>query len=225
MKEARRHRRVKVEGVHGNLLFASDAEIINISLGGAAMNLNVNLRLGREYTISLTGKNSTIKLKGVVVWSVLKGSQKGTRSDVIPIYNVGIEFKDVLSNQTLELIQFIESSKIKKTEERLKGLRFKIHTTGKAMIDQSFSYRVKVISLSGMLIETIQFFKPEDRFHMELFLRDDKVVRFLGRVASCMEIEDKQSQHYNIGIEFWDISNEDKAVLDTFIRSLDDSVY
>lgn len=220
MQDKRQHKRVTVEGVYGSVLFASKAEITNISLGGAAIQVDVNLKIGREYNIRLEGKNKHIEIKGIAVWSVLSQSQKGAHGDVIPIYHAGIEFTDVLTNKTAELVDFIENHKSKGTEDRLRGLRFKIHMPEKAIVDYSFAYRVKLISLGGMLIETMQIFKPEDRFPMEIALNKGGVIRFIGRVASCIEIANKHPIHYDIGVEFKDISDEDKMRLDEFILSI-----
>ena len=220
MQEQRQHKRVTVEGVYGSVLFASKAEITNISLGGVAIQVDANLKIGKEYNIRLEGKNKHIEIKGIAVWSVLSESQKGPHGDVIPIYHAGIEFTDVLTNRTAELIDFIETHKVKGTEDRLRGLRFKVHMPEKATVDYSFGYRVKLISLSGMLIETMQIFKPEDRFPMEIALNDGSVIRFVGRVASCIEIADKHPTHYDIGVEFKDMSAEDKQKIEEFIRSI-----
>lgn len=220
MQDKRQYKRVTVEGVYGSVLFASKAEITNISLGGAAIQVDVNLKIGREYNIRLEGKNNHIEIKGITVWSVLSESQKGPHGDVIPIYHAGIEFTDVLTDKTAKLVDFIENHKIKGTEDRLKGLRFKIYIPEKATVDYSFGYRVKLVSFSGMLIETMQIFKPEDRFPMEIALNSGSVIRFVGRVASCIEIADKHPAHYDIGVEFIEMSDEDKLRLDEFIRSV-----
>ncbi|MBI4690449.1 MAG: hypothetical protein HY754_09325 [Nitrospirae bacterium] len=37
MEERRRHQRITVEGVHGNIVFSSPVKVLNISLGGAAI--------------------------------------------------------------------------------------------------------------------------------------------------------------------------------------------
>ena len=66
-----------MEGVYGSVLFASKAEITNISLGGVAIQVDANLKIGKEYNIRLEGKNKHIEIKGIAVWSVLSESQKG----------------------------------------------------------------------------------------------------------------------------------------------------
>lgn len=220
MDEKRRHNRVAVEGVYGNVFSASKAEIINMSLGGAAIQLEINLKIGKEYNVRLEGKNKHIELKGIVAWSVLSGSHKGPHGDIIPVYHIGIEFTNVLTDKNAELIDFIETHKIKGAEDRLRGLRFKIHPNEKAIVDYSFGYRIRNISLSGMLIETMQVFKPEDRLHMEIVLKIGSVIRFVGRVASCVEIADKHPTHYDVGIEFIEMSEADKLKLGEFVNSV-----
>ncbi len=71
-----------------------------------------------------------------------------------------------------------------------------------------------------MLIETDLPFEVEERLPMEIFLYDDKTIRFMGRVAFCMEITDEVPKHYDIGIEFVEISGDDKARFNEFIESL-----
>ncbi|MDO9288567.1 MAG: PilZ domain-containing protein, partial [Thermodesulfovibrionales bacterium] len=66
----------------------------------------------------------------------------------------------------------------------------------------------------------MHLFKPEDRFPMEIALNDGSVIRFVGRVASCIEIADKHPIHYDIGVEFKDMSDEDKQKIEEFIRSI-----
>ncbi|TAL24466.1 MAG: PilZ domain-containing protein [Nitrospirae bacterium] len=220
MDEKRRHKRVTVEGVYGNVVFASKAEIINISLGGAAIQVDTNLKIGKEYNIRLEGKDKHVEIKGITVWSVLSESKKGPHGDVIPIYHTGIKFINALTDKSAELVDFIESHKIKGTEDRLRGIRFKVQTNEKAIVDYSFGYRVKFISLSGMFIETLQIFKPEDRLPMEIALKNGSIIRFVGRVVSCTEIADKHPIHYNIGVEFVEMSDEDKLKLEEFVRSV-----
>lgn len=71
-----------------------------------------------------------------------------------------------------------------------------------------------------MLIEAMQIFKPEDRFPMEIALKGGSAIRFVGRVASCIEIADKHPIHYDIGVEFIEMSAEDKQKIEEFIRSI-----
>jgi len=76
---------------------------------------------------------------------------------------------------------------------------------------------VKVISLSGMLIETAQALQSESRISMELSLHDDNLISFLGRVVTCQITEKKGTEQYDIGIEFFDLTDNDREVLASFV--------
>ena len=189
MKDRRLHKRVMIKGVHGNMFFSAHADITDISLGGMAIKLNKGLILGREYTIKLENKGKTIEFKGTPVWSVLAVSEKGMGEEIIPVYDAGVRFSGLLTERTEELIKFIESLRHKSAEDRLRGLRFRIHTPENSVLLYPSGYSVKMISASGMLVETRQPFSLEARFPMEIVLKEDTSVRFLGRIASCTEIK------------------------------------
>ncbi len=220
MNDKRRHKRIMVKGIHGNVLFTSVVEIINLSLGGAAIQVSKSLTIGKEYLIKLEDSGKNIGLKSIVIWSVLKGSQKGPHGDVIPVYNAGVKFSDILNSKSSELLDFIEEHKIVEDEERLKGLRFKIHTTKNTLLYVPADYKVKLISLSGMLIETTQSFKPEEQFPLDIFLKGGRDVKCTGRIVTCMEIKGSPQKHYDIGVEFLEMRQEDRANLESFIRSI-----
>ncbi len=245
MEEKRRHKRIRVKGVYGKILKTlSELNILNLSLGGAAIEVKKSLVVGKEYSIIIEDKGKQIELKGTVIWSVLKKSQKETLTDVAPVYNVGIKFDDVLTDKATALIDFMDTHKVAASKERLMGLRVKIAAEKNAVLCDPFGYKVKLISPFGMLIETMQPMNPEDRMPMELllkditpfrgrlqgmpdegvpadiYLKDGKAIRFLGRIVSCTEINESDPRIYDIGVEFLDMHAEDWANLAEFIRSI-----
>jgi len=80
------------------------------------------------------------------------------------------------------------------------------------------SYRVKKISLGGMLIESIGALEIESRIPMELSIHADNPVEFVGRVASCQVIDKDGQKQYEIGIEFIDLTEKDRAKVASFIE-------
>jgi hypothetical protein len=71
-----------------------------------------------------------------------------------------------------------------------------------------------------MLIETDQNFPEEKTFSLELLLQKDKnPILCRSRVASCSEITRNKEKRYNIGVEFVDISKDDKLRLKGFINN------
>ena len=80
-------------------------------------------------------------------------------------------------------------------------------------------FKVQEISLSGILIQTEQALSIESMIPMWLS-QTDKHISFIGRVASCQMIEDKGQAHFEIGIEFKDLTNKEITLLNTFIDYL-----
>jgi hypothetical protein len=221
MKERRRCERFIVEGmdVQCRMFFNTEVKILDISVGGAALSLNKRLNMGQQYTLKIESKNNPIALKGVVVWENMTGltDVQGVK---FPIYEVGIQFHEVLTGKGAELLNIISGNiSDKAIKARVHGLRVKIIQPEKTFIsDDCDSHCVKMIGLGGMLIESKEELDIEGRFPMELsFSEDTKPIKFLGRTAYCREISGKTPVGYDTGIEFIDMNEEDRAHLKEFI--------
>jgi hypothetical protein len=168
-----------------------------------------------------------ISVKGSVVWSKISGTKKGSRDDVIPIYSAGMRFGDMTGEKTYELANFIERVTHATYEDarRLSGLRFNmrfpISAPGRALLGLSEHYRVRKLSLGGMLIESTGPLAIEDRIPMELFLPGERRIQFIGRIASSFAAPDVDPPNYDIGIEFFEMPDDDKSALKEFIFLLD----
>jgi hypothetical protein len=217
--EQRRAPRFVVEGIQGTMTSASQVEILNMSISGAAIRLDRNLRVGGEYSLRLELNDTVLAVKGVVVWSVLSEIQKGREDETKPFYSAGMKFKDILSQRLMELLEFIDQHKIVQ-ENRLGGLRFHIDAPGKALLDVPQSYRVRVISLSGLLMETDQPLDLRHDYPMEVTLESGDVLRFTGRVAYCGAPAEGAPKRYEIGVAFADMPPADRARLAKFIETL-----
>jgi hypothetical protein len=55
---------------------------------------------------------------------------------------------------------------------------------------------------------------------MEIALEGVRTIKVLGRVVSCLEVNDRAPKHYAIGIEFIEIADEDKKKLKEFVDTL-----
>lgn len=199
-------------------MFATDVEILNISLEGIALSANRRLEIGRQYNLKLEYGDENITLNGVVVWSVLSELSKGPYNEMVPVYKAGMKFKNVLSERMSELIEFIDKSK-QIVGHRL-TIRFDVTSPERAVLNGPHNYRVKKVSQRGMLIETDMPLEVESRLPMEVFLYESTPVKFVGRVASCKEILNEVPKHYDIGIEFTEMSKEDEELFKEFINSL-----
>jgi hypothetical protein len=215
----RRQPRFVVEGLHGKMTFAAEVEILNMSLSGCAMKLDHRLNIGAEYTLKLEVQDKAMPVKGLVVWAVLDERKKGPRGEDVLVYSAGMKFSDVLTQRLIELLAFIDEHKLIE-EKRLGGLRFYIDAPGKALLDVPQPYRVKVISLRGMLMEAGYELAIESHCPMEMSLPEGPPIRFVGRVADCNRVAESGEVTHQIGIEFIEMASPDLKRLDAFVKRL-----
>lgn len=206
--------------IKGRMLFATNVEILNLSLGGASISLNKKLNMGSTYTLKLECRDKALSLTGEVVWEKISGSRKTPKGEVVPIYTAGLNFKEVMTGKASEVMDFImEHTHDRKV--RLIGVRVKIRELEKASIDYPHHFTVLKISLGGMLVETEQEMHVKDKYPMELsFDEEEPPVAFTGRVASCLRMPEPEKEIYHIGIEFLLMSDDEKLKLKDFIRIL-----
>jgi hypothetical protein len=219
-KEKRKHKRFLVTGVHGNVLYPSDLDVLNISIDGAAIETSKRLELNREYTLRIKYKGTILNLKGRVVWSILGYKENKDSKEIIPVYRAGIRFTDTLHEKTNILLNFIEENKVRTFEKRLAGVRFEITASEDVKIDYPYEYKVKKISLSGMLIETEYALELNSRFNVQLFINGD-VLNIIGGVVNCNEIKSESGTEYEVGIEFIDMADSDKKLLKDFLDTIE----
>jgi hypothetical protein len=218
----RRCKRYFVDGMHGNLLYSSDLEIINISIDGAAIETTKRLELNREYAFKIKYKDINLTLKGRVVWAILISKEKKDSKISVPVYRAGVAFADTLSEKTNMLLDFIEENKIKIFEDRIGTVRFKITNTDNIRIDLPHRYKVMKISLAGMLAETEYPLEIDSDHDIELFLNDN-VVNIVGRIVNCEKLQAEKADIYNIGIEFMQMSDRDIKLLEDYLKTLEDA--
>lgn len=222
MEENRRYPRVVVEGLdfRALMIFSTEVEIHDISPTGVSIRGTKRLNIGSGYTLKFGEKDHAISIKGVVKWETLIGNKKVSEREITPIYMSGLEFAGVMTDKGSEIIDFIKKI-IGVKENRLRGIRFKIHTVEKAVLNYKETYMVQMISLSGMLIETRHELPAEKLFPMELLLPEEDVpIHFKGRIASCLELQFETEKQYKIGIEFVSMSEGDRFKLKGFIDIL-----
>ncbi|MDX1701876.1 MAG: PilZ domain-containing protein [Melioribacteraceae bacterium] len=229
IKNTRKHKRYKVESmeISGRMVLADYVELLDISVGGVALQTEKRLYVGNEYMLKIAGKEQMLTVRGTIVWSFLDESRTTSNGDVIPIYKVGMKFTDNSGEKMKEVTNFIESHKKESDKEidifSLSGnrahIRFHIDTPKETTVNYSDVYSVKNMSLDGLLIESESVIKIEDKIPMEMILPENKVIEFLGRIVRCNSITPKQ---YETGIEFLNMSEEDKEILKEYILSLDD---
>ncbi len=225
MQDKRRHKRFKLDviEINGKMSLADKVKIIDISLGGIAIKADRRLNIGREYMVRLEDKGKSIDVRGVVVRSELSGIEERGKDERVSIYTAGMLFKDGQSSKISQFLNSIEQHRKKEvpvTIDRRLSVRFNITAPGEQTLSFPAQFKVKEISLSGMLIRTDQMLVQGSVIPMGLSLNADDHVNFNGRVASCRSTELQGQTHYEIGVAFSDLTDKDRALIKTFIDYL-----
>ena len=219
-KSARRYPRYEVQDVEGTFLYNLQADVINLSLAGMALETAKPLDIGRHYMFTIRKDNEEIKLPGKVAWCTLHHTSRKSDTEILPKYHAGIHFDEVLTAKAQALLHLIEETALVDLNKRLFG-RFKPNGDTSVSIDSEVEFAVHKISLCGMLIETAMRTEVEASFPMELSLTDKKIT-FKGRVAyaSPHSKADTMPPPVHLGIEFIEISQQDRKLLENFIASI-----
>jgi hypothetical protein len=215
----RRYPRYEVQNVEGTFLYNLQAEILNMSVGGMALETRKALEIKRIYMFTIHKGDETVRIPGRVAWCVLRRTEHISDTEVVPIYHAGIQFDNVLTEQARSLLHVIEESALLDVNQRLYG-RFIPSDETRVTIDNEVEFSVIKISLCGMLIETVIWAEVDDVFPMEVQL-PDKRVDFRGRIAfvGAPPKRDNSSKAVHLGVEFIDISVEDRKTLEHYIAS------
>jgi c-di-GMP-binding flagellar brake protein YcgR len=228
MQNRRRHKRYKIDfmEINGKMVLAKYVKILDISIGGVCLKTEKRLNVGGEYTLKIEGKGKVLTVKGAVAWALLSGSSVDSHGDIIPVYKAGMKFVDVSSEKINEIVNFIEDHKrdidkqvdLYSPSGRRLYVRICIEDPDKAVLNYYESYKIKNLCLDGMLIESEHSLEIESKLPMEMTLAENRSIKLLGRVTSCLLIKNKDIEHYDIGIEFIEMSERDKEILTKFIH-------
>jgi c-di-GMP-binding flagellar brake protein YcgR len=225
MQDKRRHKRFRLDllEINGKMSLTDKVKILDISLGGVALKADRRLNMGKEYLIKLQEKGKTLEVRGIVVRSELSGIEERANGERVSIYTAGMIFKEGSADKIADFLKPIEQNKKKEAPrmvDRRLNVRFNITTPREKILSYPAQFKVKEISLGGMLIRTEQALGIESMIPMGLSLNAEDSVNFIGRVVSCQMTEDKGQADYEIGVEFRDLTGKDRTLLTTFIDYL-----
>ena len=223
MRNKREHARFDLIDLQGKMILASNVEIIDISLGGVALKVDRKLDIGREYMIKLGDKTRSIDVKGVVVRATLVGMETGADGEGILTYAAGMKFKEGSEELVSAFLNSVERrAKTEETPlpERRQTVRFQITAARENILVYPLNFKVKDISLSGIMIHSDQPLKKESTIPMELFLDDSSQLHFIGKVFSNKKVEYMNQVHYEIEVTYADLSEKDRGLLKQFIDYL-----
>jgi Tfp pilus assembly protein PilZ len=214
-REDRRHRRFDVEGVTGNLHFADEVAVQNVSAGGMQVVTGTHLTVGRRYSFRLRHVAHAVQLVGRVVWCALRGTTKRHDGEVVPAYAAGVAFERTLTEEGQELVDFIRDSVSFQPEHRVFG-RVQVAASGTATVAAELDFVARRLSLSGMLIVCDLVPQLEQVFPFEVRL-GAATLNTSGRVAFVRKLPGKEHMA-EIGVEFRDLGDGQQRTLARFIE-------
>jgi len=230
--EQRHYPRFSIESmdISGRIMLANKVEIRNLSVGGVLLKTDKRLNVGTIYMLRLESKGKLLTIPCKVVRAELSESHEDSIGQSIPIYSAGMQFTNVSNEQINAINDFLkghvigyqkqEHTAMDKISDLRLYVRFLIKTPEKATIQRYDSYKVKDISMGGIRMESDYCLDIGEIQLMEIVFPGEKVVKFSGKVISSFMLGDKEPKQYDIGIEFLDMSDQDKEVIKSFVKSL-----
>jgi len=217
-QEHRLHRRFEVHDISGVFLFDADATVLNLSLGGMALESSHPLQVGRRYSFRIRDGAELVTLSGVVAWCNLRRTRRVEGDEIVPCYHAGVRFEGVLTTTAEELGRLIEGNAVVEVGQRVFG-RFRVEENSPLNVATQVDFEVRKISLSGMLVEAEVEVGLETRVQLEVSLANG-LYTCRGRVAYARPPQHPWEKRTQIGVEFLDPPPERRLLLEDFIAFL-----
>ncbi|MFN7940501.1 MAG: PilZ domain-containing protein [Thermoanaerobaculia bacterium] len=214
--ERRRSPRVTVVDTRGTLVVSLDCKVLDISLGGMAVETRSRLSPHHSISLRLRTDEATVPLEGRVVWCFLQGMRRLDGGEQVPIYRAGIEFHQLLTPVADSLVRFLEAHAIVTLETRLFG-RFTIVGENTVTVSASVDFEVRNLNFHGMAVEAETPLDPRVRCDAEVQLGDERITARC-RVVFCRPIEGRSPEAFEIAIEFEEVPPHDRELLDGLLR-------
>jgi hypothetical protein len=168
-KERRRHPRRQVEGVAGILRARTEVELLNLSLTGAAVATPARLPMNETYRVRIGRGPLRLDHAATVVRSTLRPPRRQPATETPPVYEIGLEFQDVLGERGWEMAHFLGEH----VERELGGRicdRFLPPPGTRVELEREQEFALHSISSTGMEIETEAELAPGQDVALEIRL-------------------------------------------------------
>lgn len=223
MKGNRLYKRftIDVMNIKGRLTVSSQVDVLDINSNGVKLKADLRLDISKEYILHIQDEEKSIKLKGVVEWSSLSEPVEGPDGEIVPRYSASLQFQNASADVMSDLNYFIEALNSAE-EERFSKVSLIINGLNNAIYEQPQDFKVKKISLGGMLIGSGRAFEIDSRYPMEITFPGNRGIQFTGKITSCFSEKEAAKLRYDIGVAFFEMPEQDKETLSAFITKLDE---
>ncbi len=223
MRNMRKHKRFNLDVIDlsSKVSLISQVDIIDISLGGAALKVDRKLNIGKECLVMLEYKQKRVNAKGTVVRSELIGIEEKADGETITIYSVGLSFTDESAGKVKDFLSLIDTNK--KTQMPVQAdslhhdVRFSIITSSEKVLNLPTNFGVQDISQKGIIIHTDLQLKTDSVVLLELSIDAFEPASFVGKVVSSRMVRDKTMSYYSIRVEFSKLTDRSRSLLVKFI--------
>jgi hypothetical protein len=212
--DKREARRFRVDGLEGRMALVTQVDIVDVSLGGVAVKVDRRLNINAECTLKLQQNEDAVSVKGVVVRCSVAGFIRRD-GESVPQYAAGLKFVDVADEKREALARFLDQNRAFKQQLAM-GPQVELAARGRAELDEPHAFEVKLLSLTGMIIEMDRALDPRRTYSMSVHV-DRTPVQLVGRVSSQFE---RDHGRHEIGIEFVEVSPGDWALLKAMLHVL-----
>ena len=213
----RRHKRFEVEDVHGTLAHNLDARVLNISLTGMAIETRSLLKVGADYYLKIPQEGEPFRVKADVRWCHLVRTEHAASGEVVSVYKAGIDFRSILDEKALQMLEFIEQNVVVELDQRLFG-RFHFASDENVDLDRDEPFTVRKLSLSGMLVETELVPTPDAVYEVEIRFNGARIDTTV-RVAYVRPL-DGEDGRVHVGMEFQGLSEDEGRKIESLIEGL-----
>jgi hypothetical protein len=224
MIQRRRHPRFRLDAVKlsGQMTASSEVTILDIAMGGVSVAADQRLNIAGKYSLKLELGDAVLPVTCEVAWSRMSGMKRVATGEAVPIYTAGMKFVEVPPGFAETMNDLLDNvgGDPEQPDERREHRRVSARSPGIALIDFPAQYRVRTLSLSGMLIESAATLEPESRVPLALFLGGGEDCDLVGRVVSSRPANRDGTMLYDIGIEFVEMPGMARIGLAVFLASL-----
>ena len=191
--DRRSHPRRQVDGVGGFLRVRTEAEILNLSLTGAAVATAGRLGMGECYRVLLREGPRRLELQAKVARSTLKAG-----SGNVPVYETGLEFLEVLGERGQEMARFLAEQGEPQMGSRMCD-RFRPPSGTRAEVEREVAFELRSISPTGLAVETVVDLPPGREVGLDVRMGDPGVgFATAGRVIYSLPVAPGR---FRVGIE------------------------
>ena len=110
MQERRYHKRyqVNVMDIHGEVPFARNVKVLDISLSGALLETDKGPDLGNSYMLRMESEGKELNIQGIAIRSTFHKNIKDASGKHIPKYTAGLHFTNLSEDQIIGIAKFIK---------------------------------------------------------------------------------------------------------------------